>query len=204
MPIDVTEIVVKYCSGTNRDKHEAVQLMLEWLIPRATAYMYKNNGKNQNEMIQEVAWESLTGRNKLLERLCTQDMDNIEAYYLAIVRNEWSRLQQQKKSLVEVDAITSSTAFSSSAELIELLSKIKRLSAIYQAPLLISAMGFRYFDIAVEYDDIKLRISEMLKNYEQNPEDFELDGDIFDISYTTFRQRLSNGRRRLKTLYHRN
>ncbi|HRJ13529.1 MAG: hypothetical protein IAE84_04575 [Saprospiraceae bacterium] len=202
--MNATEIVVKYCSGTSREKHEAVQFMLEWLIPRATAYMYKNNGKNQDEMIQEVAWESLTGRNKLLERLCSQDMGSIEAYYLTIVRNEWSRLQQQKQSIVEVDAITYSTAFSSSAELIELLSKIKRLSTIYQAPLLISAMGFSYLDIAVEYDEIKLRVSDMLRNYEQNPEDFELEGDIFDISNDTFRQRLSKGRRRLKALYHRN
>lgn len=203
MTSDDLAIIEKYCAGSRREKEEAVKMLIDRLIPKATRFMWNNQGKDKEELMKDVAWNGISGRNKLLDRLCSGVNSSIEAYYMETVRRDWIRALGRLSQPVEAEPEASGGNPVSRADLVDLLSLIQLLKGLYQAPVLISALGYNYMDIQEDYDEIKQKAAEVLESYGLKPEAFEFDGDIRDISYDVFRQRLSQGRQRLKRLYYR-
>lgn len=195
-------IIEKYCVGSRREKEEAVKMLIDRLIPKATRFMWNNQGKGKEELIRDVAWNGFSGRNKLLDRLCSAVNSSIEAYYMETVRRDWIWALGKRSQPVEVEPEAPGGNPVSRADLVDLLSLIQLLKGLYQAPVLISALGYNYMDIQENYDEIKQKAAEVLENYGFKPEAFELEGDILAISYDVYRQRLSQGRQRLKRLYY--
>jgi DNA-directed RNA polymerase specialized sigma24 family protein len=191
MSINHNDILVKWCTGTKREQKEVFTLLSKGLTPKAAAFMYKNSGRGRDDLIREVASDSLV---KLLEHLCTSVIGSIESYYLTIVRRDWV-IALKRGSLSEYpNHLKSTISPEDRIELVEVLSKMKFLKAPYQAPILIRAMGYDYMDIQEDYDSIKNELTTILKKYGLNPNEFQLEGDI---------QRISQGRQRLKALYNR-
>ena len=204
MSFDDTTIMSKYCSGTKSEQSEVLQLLQNRLIPKAVAFMYKHSGKGWEDMMKEIAWNSFVGKSKLLDRLCSSNIGSIEAYYLTIVRRDWVQALEKAKQIKEPGEEKAVADTSARMELVDLLSEVKLLKGSYQAPILISAMGYSYTDIQEDYESIKNAMLDMLKSYGVKPREFQLDGDIRNISHDVFRQRISQGRQRLKALYYRN
>lgn len=198
-----TVIFSKFCTGTEQEKEEAAALLSQWLVPKAVTFMFKNNGKGRDDLIHEVAWNSLVGKSKLLDHLCSTVTGSIEGYYLTIVRRDWVIALKRGNSSEYPNHVKSTISSEDRIELVEVLAKMKFLKAPYQAPILIRAMGYDYMDIQKDYADIKNALIKMLKSYGLNPNEFQLEGDIQRISHDVFRQRISQGRQRLKALSNR-
>ncbi|GEM_PF-2354006 len=203
------DIIEKYCNGSHKDREIVTEQLLEILIPKACTYMFKNQGKDKQALIEEVAWYSLTGKGKLLDKLCLVEQ-SIEAYYMTIIRNEWprflgkSRQQEDVGGVSENQYFTESESASGMLEIQQTLDLIRSLRPIYHLPVLMSALGFSYADLHHQaFSDIRSAVVRVLEQYGINAEGFELKGDIFEISNDTYRQRLSQGRQRLKMLFFR-
>jgi hypothetical protein len=196
-------MIAAYCEGFGRDKEHAAKALMDYLIPLGVNSVRKITSNPDITLLKEVVWNSLVGKNKLMDKICSQNVQNLANYYITIVKNEWVHHTQKQGRIAEMTEMSDMHYKLSDGELKDTLKNICRLDNIYQVPILASALGYGFHDLVNDYKSVKERIIEVLNDFGIDTKMFHLDVETHNLTNDTFRQRLLRGRRRLKELSYR-